>query len=80
MDLREELKAIDEFFDSISDEEFSEMMIDCGAERILSTESIIKEQQMHLFNPYLPGLGDKENAMFSAYTNYNDDINRDEAA
>jgi len=80
MDLREELEAIDDFFDSISDEEFSEMMIDCGAKRILSTESIVKEQQMHMFNPYLPGLEDKENVMFSAYTDYNDNINRDEAA
>ena len=48
MNLGEELKAIDDFFDSISDEEFFEMMIDCGAKRILATESIVKEQQMRM--------------------------------
>ena len=81
MDLRKELDEIDAFFDSISDEEFLNMMVDCGAERILSTESIRKMEEMHMFNnSYLPKLSDGKYGAFAAYTDYNDDVKRDVAA
>lgn len=80
MDLEKELRDIDAFFDSISDEEFTNMMEDCGAERILPTESIMKNQRMYLYDIYYPRTGNRKNCAFSEYIDYNDGIERSGAA
>lgn len=77
MDLEKELKAIAEHFSSISDEEFSKAMKECGAGRILATQEIAAEQV--LYKAYTPNsklLGD----MAGEYKDYNDGIRRDVAA
>lgn len=78
MNLKQELNAIDQFFDSISDEELSNMLIECGAGRILPTEKIIEEQELSLFSLYQPYHWNSKE--FFEYINYNDGIERIGAA
>lgn len=80
MDLNKELEEINTFFDSISEEKFSEMMLECGANRILPTKSIAIRQESNMFSSYLPSLAKRNTNAFLAYTNYNDGIKRYEAA
>lgn len=80
MDLERRLSEIDAFFDSISDEEFANMMIECGAERILPTETIRKNQKMETYNPNFSKNINRNNSTILGYVDYNDGVKRSEAA
>lgn len=80
MDLERILSEIDAFFDSISDEEFADIMIECGAERILPTETIMKNQKMETYNPNFYKNINKDISAILRYIDYNDGVKRSEAA
>ena len=51
MDLSNELNEINAFFDSISEEEFIEMMMECGIDRILPTDTVVINQKLQSYFP-----------------------------
>ena len=79
MNLQDEIKKIDDFFDMMIDEEFEKMLIECGAERIKSTKDIVSHEKYYVDN--IPKyINKKEIDEFALDSNYNDDVERSEAA
>lgn len=75
MNLKEELKAIDNFFASLDEEEFFQMLEDCGMHRILPTEKIFAGECENNYTSYY-----NKEKQFKEYSNYNEDRMRNEAA
>ena len=78
MDLKKEFEEIDAFFNSISEEEFEEILIECGNERIKSTEEIFSCQGIAFYNYFKSNCSNNE--FFSEYNEYNYGIGISEAA
>ena len=78
-ELKKELKYIDDFFNSLSEETFFKMMDDCGVHEILPTSMIFKEQQVLLNGSYKPIGNTNISKSLGEYTDYNDGVERGEA-